>query len=61
MGFDYDEYRENSRIISYVKPDVKAKAQKAVEDGVATSVSKLTSDIIEDNIDSHISKLKDEL
>lgn len=58
MSFDREQYNKNQRIIGYVSPEKKVELKTAVEDGLAPSVSKLTSDIVDKSASIHISELR---
>ena len=58
MAYDRKEYRKNSRIICYPGADTKSRLKQAVEKGLSPSLSKLSSDIIEQNYDKHIKQLE---
>ena len=60
MKFDREKYNKDQRVIGYIPAEKKRELKQAVSDGVAPSVSRLTSDIIKDHATDHIKKLTDD-
>ena len=52
------DFSKARRIACYPSPDVKTALNEAVKSGLASSVSQLSSDIIQSNYKDHIEKLK---
>ena len=59
MAFEISKYVKDKRVVSYVGENTKEALKAAVDEGTIPSISKATSNIIEEGFEQYIANAKD--